>query len=67
MGTQPHPLYIVYDSFISAMVELYNCIKDPTILNAQNIDNMVLAGKFVTPGLHDFGRKPTVFIKPDLL
>lgn len=43
MGTQPHSLYIVYDSFLSVTAELQNRVKDPMILSAPNIDNMILA------------------------
>lgn len=57
----------VYDAFLSVMAELQNCIKDPVIFSAQNIDNMVLAGSLWPAGLNDLERKPTVLIKTNLL
>lgn len=60
-------LYVyVYDSFLSVLAEVQNCIKDFMIFSAQNIDNMVLA-ESVTPGLDDLLKKSTVFINTNLL
>lgn len=39
-----HILYVyVYDSFLSVLAEVQNCIKDFMVFSAQNIDNIVLA------------------------
>lgn len=39
-----HILYVyVYDSFLSVLAEVQNCIKDFMVFSAQNIDHIVLA------------------------